>query len=392
VPFRDPWQARAMSLASAFHLSRRAMLGFVALGMLWGSFAAQVPVIKERIGADDALLGLLLLGGPVGLVLTIWLAPMFDRRLGALSLPMAAGAVGLAYLLPGWVTEPAAFFVVMIALGLSSGLVDIVSNARVSELEAIHNRPLMNANHGMFSLAYALSAILTGFARDAGASPAAIFSTAVLVVLLLCLFMRMTPTPVAEAERRAAVLPGMIILLCGGIVLMAFFVEAVVESWSALHIERTLGGRATEGAIGPAILGLTMAAGRFSGQVLAGRMSDVALITLGATLACAGALLASVAPTPGVAYLGFGLMGLGVSAIGPMALALVGRLVPPALRTTAVARVNVIGFSAFLLAPLVMGQVSDLYGLRVAFAVVGGLALIAPLLALGLRARQTRAL
>ncbi|WJY23054.1 hypothetical protein QTA57_08270 [Fontisubflavum oceani] len=48
------------------------------------------------------------------------------------------------------------------------------------------------------------------------------------------------------------------------------------------------------------------------------------------------------------------------------------------------------GFAAFLLAPIVMGQVSDAYGLRVAFAVVGGLALIAPILALLLRSRQAR--
>jgi hypothetical protein len=42
------------------------------------------------------------------------------------------------------------------------------------------------------------------------------------------------------------------------------------------------------------------------------------------------------------------------------------------------------------LAPAVMGQVSDAYGLRVAFAVVGVLALIAPLLGLMLQTRQAR--
>jgi MFS family permease len=293
-------------------------------------------------------------------------------------------------LAPGFATTPISFFLAMVLLGLSSGLLDIVSNARVSELEARHNRSLMNANHAMFSLAYALSAIATGFGREAGFSPATIFTTLAFLVCLLSLRMRIEPTPFCEAERRLLHLPWAIILLCGGIVLLAFFVEAVVESWSALHIERTLGGRAAEGAFGPAILGLTMAAGRFSGQAIAGRFQDITIITLGAAMACIGAMTAAFAGAPPMAYLGFGIMGLGISVVGPMALALVGRLVPPAHRTTAVARVNVIGFAAFVLAPAVMGQVSDAYGLRVAFAVVGVLALIAPLLGLMLQTRQAR--
>jgi MFS family permease len=379
-----------MSVISALRLSHRALLGFVAMGLLWGSFAAQVPVLKAQIGADDALFGMLLLGGPIGLLATLWLAPMLDHRLGAQSLPITAVFVAATYLAPGFATTPISFFLAMVLLGLSSGLLDIVSNARVSELEARHNRSLMNANHAMFSLAYALSAIATGFGREAGFSPATIFTILAFLVCLLSLRMRIEPTPFCEAERRLLHLPWAIILLCGGIVLLAFFVEAVVESWSALHIERTLGGRAAEGAFGPAILGLTMAAGRFSGQAIAGRFQDITIITLGAAMACIGAMTAAFAGAPPMAYLGFGIMGLGISVVGPMALALVGRLVPPAHRTTAVARVNVIGFAAFVLAPAVMGQVSDAYGLRVAFAVVGVLALIAPLLGLMLQTRQAR--
>jgi hypothetical protein len=49
-------------------------------------------------------------------------------------------------------------------------------------------------------------------------------------------------------------------------VLVAFLVENAMEGWSALHIERTLGGGAAEGAFGPAILGLTMGIGRLSGR------------------------------------------------------------------------------------------------------------------------------
>jgi MFS family permease len=376
-----------MPVISALRMSRRPVLGFAAMGTVFGSFAALLPVLKARIGADDAVFGLVLLGSPIGLLLTLWLAPVFDRRLASLSMPAAAAATGIAMLAPGLVTAPVGFFAAMVAVGLASGTLDIVSNSRVSELEARHRAPLMNANHAMFSVAYAISAVATGAGREAGMGPPAIFACVAVLVLLMATGMRMRVEDVAETSGPPAGLPGGAVLLCGGIVLAAFFVEAVVESWSALHVERTLGGGAAEGALGPAILGLTMAAGRFSGQVAAGRFTDLAIIGTGSVMACAGALIAAAAPAPALAYMGFGMMGLGMSVVGPMALALVGRIVPPSRRIAAVARVNVMGFGAFLLAPVVMGQVSDAFGLRAAFAVVGALALSAPVFALILRSR-----
>ncbi|MGR3638340.1 MFS transporter [Alterinioella nitratireducens] len=375
-----------MSILSALRLSHRPARGFAVIGVLWGSFAAQVPVFKAGLGVDDTHFGLIFLGTSLGLVTTIWLAPLFDRILGRSAMPVASMLVASAFLMPGLVTHPALFMGVMMALGLTSGLLDVVINARVSELEAANNRSLMNANHGMFSLAYAISAMLTGLAREVGLPPVAVFACLWLVIAVLASGMRLTPAPVDEAERAAqGAFPWRVVLICGGIVLIAFFVEATVEAWSALHIERTLGGRAAEGAFGPAVLGLTMAFGRFSGQAISGRFSETSVIVISSGLASIGALIAAAAPGPAIAYLGFGTMGLGISVVGPMGLALVGRLVRPGRRTAAVARAAVIGFVGFMAAPAVMGLMSGAFGLRMAFVAVAMLALIGPGLALAIR-------
>ena len=131
-----------------------------------------------------------------------------------------------------------------------------------------------------------------------------------------------------------------------------------------------MGGGAAEGAFGPAMLGLTMALGRFSGQAVAARMSEASVIRRATGLAVAGVLIAAVAPAPWAAYAGFGLMGLGISVIGPMGLALAGRLSPPGARTAVIARVAIIGFSGFFIAPAAMGLGADAFGLRWAFAAV----------------------
>ncbi len=377
-----------MSVVAAVRLSIRPSLAFVALGLFWGCFAAYVPVIKAGLGVEDGTFGLLLLGSAVGLVSAMWIAPWTDRMLGARAMPVLAVAFALAWSLPALMGVPAFFFLSLIAVGLCSGLLDVTMNSRVSELEAQLGRPLMNAAHGMFSVGYTVGAVYAGVMRELGAAPSlAIAGVSLFVILALAPRMRMEPHVVPHPEGGRGRYPLVPILLCGGVVLSAFMTESATESWSALHIERTLGGRAAEGALGPAMLGLTMSFGRFGGQAVAEKLREVQVVVMASALAAAGALVAAWAPAPLVAYLGFGMFGLGVSVIGPMGLALVGKMVAPHFRTEAISRAAVMGFSGFFFAPVLMGLVSQGFGLRWAFTVVAVLVAMAVPLSLVLARR-----
>jgi len=365
-----------MSVISALSISRRPAAAFVVVGLFWGCFAAYVPVIKAQLGANDALFGLLLLGSATGLVSSMWLAPKADKILGARGMQAGVVVLALVWLLPAQVAVPAIFAVTMGLVGMASGLLDVVMNARVSELEAKHNRPLMNANHAMFSLAYAIAATITGLAREAEIAPVLVFAGFGAVSILIAPFLRMDVTVVAPDDDGTGRYPLWPILMAGFIVLVAFMSEASVETWSALHIERTLGGGAAEGALGPAMLGFTMAFGRFSGQAISAHVREVTVLVGAATLSSLGALIAALATSPMMAYVGFGILGLGVSVIGPLGLALVGRIVKPHLRTEAISKVAVLGFSGFFIAPVLMGQLSQAFGLRFAFGAVAALILI----------------
>jgi MFS family permease len=355
---------------SALAVSRAPAAAFVAVGLTWGCFAAMVPVLKARIGVGDAEFGLMLLATSIGLATTLWLAPRWDRRMGSRALPWGTVMLAAVAASMGWPASLPALFVVLVVAGTVSGLTDVVMNARVSELEGRAGRSLMNVNHAMFSVAYAVSALATGALREAGLGPEAIFGLVAVAVLATAPLQRMEVAPPPPGDGVPRRVPVGLAALAGGIVLIAFLAEATVESWSALHIERTLGGGAAQGAFGPAMLGITMAIGRFGGQAVAARLTELAVIRIAAGLAVAGVLLAAAAPNPPVAYAGFGLLGLGISVIGPMGLALAGRLAPPDRRTAVIARVAVIGFLGFFVAPASMGLASDAFGLRVAFALV----------------------
>jgi MFS family permease len=365
--------------AGPLALSRAPLAAFAAMGLLWGTFAALVPDTKAMIGAGDGAYGTVLLCSAAGATMAMILAPRIAAVLGRHALPAGTAAMGAAFFLPGLAPDIWIFGVAMVLAGVTSGVVDVIMNARVSVIEAERGVHLMNLNHAAFSFAYAAGALATGAGRAAGLGPGTLLPAAALVAVAL---------GVAAAEARGRVAPGRPAppgsgrnwgaapVLGGLVILIAFLAENATEVWSALHIERTLGGSPAEGSLGPALLGLTMGIGRLGGQAVAHRMAEVRLLKWAAAVSAAGALLAAVAATPGAAYLGFTVLGFGVSVVAPTAFAMVGRRAGAAGRARAISQAAVLGYLGFFVGPPVLGFLSEWQGLRAAFAIVA-LALLA---------------
>jgi len=370
-----------MSLSSALRLSRRTLPAFAAEGIFWGAFAAYAPVLKAGIGASDAQFGWVLLASATGAVTAMWLAPVFDARFGRMAMAVAAVLLGVSFQAPIHVGSILLFGGLMIFAGAASGLLDVVMNARLSLIEARSGQSLMNLNHAVFSFAYAASALVSGLAREGGASPGQVFGGLFVIVLALAWAARQSR--VEEAAQEVASAPGRLpaaVFWGGAIIFAGFMSENAVEGWSALHIERTLQGGAAEGALGPAILGLTMGVGRFGGQLVAARWRPATVVVLAALLSAAGSVLAALAPAPWVAYLGFGVLGLGVSVIAPMAFAMVGARVEDEMRARAISRAAVVGYFGFFIGPPMVGFIAEATSLRVSFLFIAMVLAAVPVL------------
>lgn len=374
-----------MQLIAVARSSRAAGAGLAAIGIFWGGFAACLPEYKARAGVDDAGLGALLLLAAVGGMTAMALAPRVQARLGGAVLPVLAAGVVLAALGPLLIASPASLGAVLLVMGLAMAALDIAANVRISVDEAATGLPLMNFNHALFSFGFAGAAALTGLARRAGAGPELIAPALAAVLAVFALLMiepPRRPVPPAPAHDSAPASPWRAILPAALILFAAFVAENATETWSALHIERTLGGPAGEGAFGPAMLGLTMGIGRLSGQMLASRLGEARLVAFSAALGMAGALVVALAPVQWVAVLGVALIGLGCAVVVPSANSLLGRAVRADQRAFAISRAWLLGFTGFFIGPVAMGLIAQGAGLRWSFAaIVLVLSLILPGLA-----------
>ncbi len=365
-------------------------LAFIVQGICWGSFAALIPVLKSNISASDSQFGLALLLATIGAVAAMWTAPAFEKIMGRSSVAVLSAALGVSFLLPGAAGSLGFFIFAMFLASVASGALDVLMNARVSTMEAALKRSMMNYHHAMFSVAYAISAFLTGLARSVEMTPMQIF-TCVFVATLACAIFVLKPTPTAqpaEGSEPSNAHLGLGVFISGAIMLIAFMAEQSTEGWSALHLERTLGAGAVGGALGPTLLGGTMALGRFAGQILTRFFSDIWITSVAALVSAIGAFIAAMAGTVVVAYLGFVVLGLGASVIAPMCFVIVGRMVSEEKRTQAIVQTAAFGYFGFFIGPPAMGFLSEWFGLSTSFAFIGFTLLLIPLLGLLLLRRM----
>jgi MFS family permease len=297
-----------MIAGSTLRLARPALAAFFAMGILWGSFAADLPDLKTMLGVGESRLGFLLLMTPIAAMLAMLAAPWVSERLGRVALPVTTLAMALAFALPGQVAVWFLFPIAMLACGATTGAVDVLMNARVSAMEQDSGQPLMNLCHAAYSFGYASGALGVGALRSAGSSSGQVMLAAAVGAGLVALSAfepdgRIDGLRHPKGEKVSGL--GMFPVMGGGIVLIAFLTENAAENWSALHIEQTLHGSPAMGSGAPAVLALTMGTARLLGQGLSARITPLRLMLGGAAVSAIGALTVAVAQSPQIAYAGF---------------------------------------------------------------------------------------
>jgi MFS family permease len=373
-------------LATLAH-ARPAIAAFAAMGVLWGTFAAVLPDLKLMLGVDEAQLGLLIFMTPIAAISAMLVAPMFGAALGRAALPLAVLMMALTFALPGQASVWWLFPLAMACAGAATGLTDVLMNARVAAIETQRGLHLMNLAHAAYSFGYAGGAVLTGTLRGAGWAPDWVMGT-MAAVGVACAALTLERDGRIDGLRKpkdgSAAPLGWVPVIGGGMVLIAFMTENAAENWSALHIEKTLGGSPEEGALGPAMLALTMGFARLGGQWLAGRVDPFTILRVGAVIAALGALVVAQASGPMVAYLGFFVMGIGASVLAPTAFSLVGQMSADEVRARAIARATLLGYFGYFVGPPLLGVIAGTFGLRFAFVwaacLVGMVFVLAPIL------------
>ncbi len=332
---------------------------FAAHGFMFASWAVRVPAVKEQAAASAAALGLALLGLSAGAVATMLLAGALCRRFGSPRMTaVSCGLLSVTLALPALARSALALGLLLAVFGAAYGCLNVAMNSVAVDVVAALRRPVMPGFHAAWSFGGLAGASLGGLLAP-HLSP----ERHLLLVALACLL-------VSAAAGRAVGLFGLI-ALC------AAYDEGAIGDWGALHLRQDLGAGAGLAAAGYAAFALAEASGRLSGTALLERLGRTPVLILGGLTACAGMLLASLAPDVWLALAGFAATGLGLANLFPAAIARAGLLAGP----SGVALTSTLGYSGFLLGPPAIGFLAGEFGLRAGLTTLSFLGLVATTIA-----------
>jgi MFS family permease len=348
---------------------------FFLFALATGAMMSRLPDIQEHLGVTEGQLGLTMIGMSIGSLISLtFSAPLIDR-IGprATGFLTVLGPAILIMLVPFMPTAPAVFGILFLA-GLLAGAFEINVNVEIDRWEVATGKRFMNRAHGFWSVGFFVTALLGATVRQTGLSAQLHLALVAALIVAAGTFMLWNLEPAPAPPRRpgeaghAIAFPTLGLLPLCLIGLVAFLVEGAGIDWSAIYMRDVFAVEPFVGGLGLTLFAFCMAAMRLSADPLVTRWGprNVAMALL--SLASLGALLVGVAPHPALALVGFAAMGLGCSAIYPLAVS------AAAQRTDRPAAVNVaalgqISFVVFFLAPPLLGFVAEFLHIRASYLV-----------------------
>jgi MFS family permease len=372
-----------MSAGSRLSPSHRVYAAFFLYAMALGGIFPRLGDLQQALGLTERALGLALIGTASGTMVSLTLAGRLVEPLGhRLVLRAGIPLIAVAYAVASSAGGPLALYLLLVPAGLCIGAVEIVVNLEADRVEHQLGQRIMSRAHAFWSIGFFSAGLLGAGMAQLGVSVQAhlwgmVVGIGAASIWLLRGFEAAGHRPDSHTGNAARwARPTRVTLVLVAATLAAMVLEGAGAEWSAIYMRDVFGASPFTAGAAVALGAGAQAIARWLADGFVDRLGPVRVARSLLSLLGAGALLVLVAPHAALALVGFVLMGVGTSAIFPLAMSAAAQATdrPAALNVAALAQTS---FLAFLVGPPLLGFVATEWGIRWSF----GIAL--PLVGLG---------
>lgn len=347
---------------------------FSSLNILMGSWVLYIPYIKNKLSINDSELGFALFSYALGILLFLPFVPLLNKKIGTGKLTnLGIIFFSILFILPILSSNYIFLCISLFLVGIFSGITDISMNALVSEIEKNESKRFMSAAHGFFSLGGVLGGVVGSIFIFFSVNATLHLLIVISIILLSNLILRKNYINIIESkennlkERKGFELKKLSPLI--GLAFIAFAMmcsEGAIENWSNLYLlEIVKISNENLAGLGFVVFSIFMTTGRFLGDMLSNKLGSKSILIYGSLVAILAYFLI-LSTIFELSIFGFGLLGIGLSVLIPEIYRISGKT-KGLSSSAAISFVSGIGFTGFLIGPVLLGFISNYSSLRISF-------------------------
>jgi MFS family permease len=349
---------------------------FLLCGLNFASWATRIPDFKDLLQLSDSELGTVLMGLPLGSLVSLplagWLLSKFHSRIICI-----VAVVLYIIIIPiiGFSDSSYMLFACLFLFGMAGDILNIAMNTQVVALEAKMNKIIMSSFHAIFSIGLMLGSIIGGYLSRHGYD----FQTHFYLIALVNLFSIPIFIPNllnGEIDGNKKDIPntsfwnlGSYLTILALVAFCGMLCEGAMADWITLYFKENVTLTFYTNTIGFSAFALAMVVGRLSGDYISRKFGIKNVLVLNGILISLGMMITLFIPQVEFKIIGCFLTGLGISTIVPLIYSEAGnqKNIVPAI---AIAGVSTIAYIGFLIGPVIIGYIANYFELQKAMGLI----------------------
>jgi MFS family permease len=352
---------------------------FFISGFGYSSWASRIPSIQQQLHLNEAQLGAVLFALPIGLMLTLPITSKMLKHFSSRSI-MLVGAIAFNLLLclPGYIAYVWQLVVLLFFFGSARNIFNLSVNAQAVGVQSFYDKSIMVSFHGIWSLAGFAGAAVGYLMVSFNIAPSyhlLFVGIGMIIVTVIFYPYAYYEKPVNKVNKSVFSLPDKHLIKFSLICFASMACENTMYDWSGIYFQKVLHASKPAATAAFVVYMIAMTIGRFTGDRFVASVGIKKVLSFSGILILAGLLISVLLPYNYTAYIGYAMVGMGVSCVVPLVFSMAGGSQSMNTGQT-LAAISTVGYLGFLIIPPVVGFIAQAADLRWAFGVIASFGLL----------------
>ena len=350
-------------------ISCRALFFIIAFYI--GLWTIRIPSIKDQLQTDYVGIGYILATFAFGSILVMIFANEILKKFPSRTAISFSGIMqGILWLIVPFIHELSIFMFFSFIFGCCYGIFEVAINLQASNIEKRQDKSMMSGFHAFFSLGLLSGALFTSIFL--GFNVSFFINILIYVTVLLPLniyFASLLLHDLKSSKTNKGNIfffwPAIIVILVV-LTMNDALVEGGIDSWAALYMRDAIEVEGFYIGIATISFNFFMVFGRFIGDSIRDKFGIYLFLINLIGLTIIGLIIIFVSDSILLVVIGFGICGLGISSIVPLAYSLAGKI-EGVDSAVGISIISISTYGVFMIGPAIMGYIAKYLGINYVF-------------------------